>query len=41
MNWIAERFCIEYLEKAYTFWEVFEGGVISCRVHLIKPEPEI
>jgi putative hydrolase of the HAD superfamily len=32
---------IDYLERAYTFWDVFEGGVISCRVHLIKPEPEI
>lgn len=32
---------IDYLERAYTFWDVFEGGVISCRVQLIKPEPEI
>jgi putative hydrolase of the HAD superfamily len=32
---------IEYLERAYTFWDIFEGGVISCRVHFIKPEPEI
>jgi putative hydrolase of the HAD superfamily len=32
---------ITYLERAYTFWDLFEGGVISCRVHLIKPEPEI
>lgn len=32
---------IDYLERAYTFWDVFEGGVISCRVHLIKPEPGI
>ena len=32
---------IDYLDRAYTFWEVFEGGVISCRVQLIKPEPEI
>lgn len=32
---------IDYLERAYTFWDVFVGGVISCRVHLIKPEPEI
>jgi putative hydrolase of the HAD superfamily len=32
---------IDYLERAYNFWDVFEGGVISCRVHLIKPEPEI
>jgi putative hydrolase of the HAD superfamily len=32
---------ITYLERAYIFWDVFEGGVISCRIHLIKPEPEI
>lgn len=32
---------IDYLERVYTFWDVFEGGVISCRVGLIKPEPEI
>jgi len=32
---------IAHLEKAYTFWEVFTGAVISCRLHLCKPEPEI
>jgi putative hydrolase of the HAD superfamily len=32
---------IEHLEKAYTFWEVFTGVVISCRLHLCKPEPAI
>jgi putative hydrolase of the HAD superfamily len=32
---------IEYLEKAYTFWEVFEGVVVSCRLQLCKPEPAI
>lgn len=32
---------IEHLEQAYTFWEVFDGRVISCRIHLIKPEPAI
>ena len=32
---------IDYIERAYTFWDVFKGGVISCRVHWIKPEPEI
>lgn len=32
---------IEYLERAYTFWGVFEAAVISCRVHLLKPEPAI
>jgi putative hydrolase of the HAD superfamily len=29
---------IESLENAYPFWEVFAGRVISCRVHLLKPE---
>jgi putative hydrolase of the HAD superfamily len=32
---------IHHLEKSYTFWEVFSGVVISCRVHLCKPEPAI
>ena len=32
---------IEHLEKAYTFWDVFTGVVISCRLHLCKPEPAI
>lgn len=32
---------IEHLEKAYTFWQVFSGKVISCRLHLCKPEPAI
>jgi putative hydrolase of the HAD superfamily len=32
---------IEHLEKAYTFWNVFSGKVISCRLNLCKPEPEI
>jgi putative hydrolase of the HAD superfamily len=32
---------IEHLEKTYTFWEVFTGAVISCRLHLCKPEPAI
>jgi putative hydrolase of the HAD superfamily len=32
---------IAYLEQTYTFWEVFTGVVISCRVQLIKPEPAI
>ena len=25
----------------YPVWEVFDGGVFSCNVHLVKPEPEI
>ncbi len=32
---------IEHLEKTYAFWDLFEGKVISCRIHLIKPEPGI
>ncbi len=29
---------IEYLESQHTFWEVFAGRVISCRLQLCKPE---
>jgi len=29
---------IEYLESQHTFWEVFAGQVISCRLQLCKPE---
>lgn len=32
---------IEHLENLYSFWDVFVGGVVSCRIHCIKPEPEI
>lgn len=32
---------IEHLEQVYTFWEVFTGAIISCRLHLCKPEPAI
>jgi HAD superfamily hydrolase (TIGR01509 family) len=32
---------IEHLENVYAFWSIFEGGAISCHVHLIKPEPAI
>ena len=32
---------IEYLERTHTFWEVFDGRVISCRLQLCKPEPGI
>jgi putative hydrolase of the HAD superfamily len=32
---------IEHLETAYGFWDLFEGMVISCRIHLVKPEPAI
>jgi putative hydrolase of the HAD superfamily len=30
-----------FLEQAFTFWDVFTGCVISCRVGLCKPEPAI
>jgi putative hydrolase of the HAD superfamily len=32
---------IEYLERVYSFWELFEGSVISCRISAIKPEAAI
>lgn len=32
---------IAHLESTYAFWHVFAGIVISCRLHLIKPEPAI
>jgi len=32
---------IDHLERAHAFWELFEGGVASCRVRLLKPEPAI
>ncbi len=32
---------IDYLERHGAFWPSFEGGIVSCRVGSIKPEPEI
>lgn len=32
---------LTYLQARYTFWELFEGAVFSCLVHLCKPEPAI
>ncbi len=32
---------IEYVEKEYSFFDWFEGMVVSCRVGMIKPEPGI
>ena len=32
---------IEYLEQNETFWDVFQGRVISCRLNLCKPEAAI
>ena len=33
--------CIEHIEHTVPFWGMFEGGVVSCRVLYLKPEPEI
>jgi putative hydrolase of the HAD superfamily len=30
-----------YLEARYAFWDLFDGAVISSRVHFCKPEREI
>jgi putative hydrolase of the HAD superfamily len=32
---------IDHLERTYTFWDIFDGVVISCRIHLTKPDPAI
>jgi putative hydrolase of the HAD superfamily len=32
---------IEYLENTHTFWDLFDGRVISCRLQLCKPESGI
>jgi putative hydrolase of the HAD superfamily len=32
---------IEHLERAYDFFTLFAGKVISCRLNLCKPEPKI
>ncbi|HEY4306005.1 MAG TPA: HAD family phosphatase [Gemmatimonadaceae bacterium] len=32
---------MEYLEQRYDFWDLFDGAVISSRVHYCKPEREI
>lgn len=32
---------IEYLEQKESFWDVFDGRVISCRLNLCKPEAGI
>ena len=32
---------IDYLEQTYSFWNLFDGTVISCRIHKVKPEAEI
>jgi len=32
---------IKYLKSTWHFWDLFEGQVISCHIHKIKPELEI
>jgi putative hydrolase of the HAD superfamily len=32
---------ISYLEDTYSFLNLFEGIVFSCRVHMVKPDPKI
>ncbi len=29
---------INQMEKQYSLWSIFNGGLISCRVNLVKPE---
>jgi putative hydrolase of the HAD superfamily len=32
---------ITYLEQRHTFWDVFDGIVISSRIKMVKPEIQI
>jgi putative hydrolase of the HAD superfamily len=32
---------ITHLDKEYAFWDLFDGRIVSCRVHKVKPESEI
>jgi len=32
---------IDYIEKTYSFWKLFSGTVISCRIHVNKPDHRI
>jgi putative hydrolase of the HAD superfamily len=32
---------IEHLEKKYSILDIFNGKVISCKINMVKPEPEI
>lgn len=34
-------FSIEYLEKEYSFFNYFIDTTVSCRINMIKPEPDI
>lgn len=35
------KLSIEHMERAHSFWHLFDGIVISSRVGFCKPEPEI
>jgi putative hydrolase of the HAD superfamily len=32
---------IDYLEKTYSLWNLFDGKVISCKIQKVKPEADI
>jgi putative hydrolase of the HAD superfamily len=32
---------LDHLEQTYSFWDIFDGMVISCRIHMVKPDAEI
>ena len=31
----------DHIKQKYSFWDVFDGMVISCRIQKVKPELEI
>ncbi|WP_065979636.1 HAD family hydrolase [Pseudoalteromonas lipolytica] len=32
---------VSYLKSSYTFWDLFDGAIVSAEVGLLKPQPEI
>ena len=32
---------INHIENKYSFWDLFDGTVVSCRINKIKPDPDI
>lgn len=32
---------VSFLKSTYTFWELFDGAIVSAEVGLLKPQPEI
>ena len=32
---------VSHLKASYTFWDLFEGAIVSAEVGLLKPQPEI